>query len=88
MAQADRTAEASALIVVRTGASDRFATLRETFASEGIEVVWDRRLGERRRAGADSLPEPDRRRRERRGPVPASWDLLDFLVVPIGPRAA
>lgn len=88
MKQAERAAEASALIVVRAGAMDRFAALRGAFAPEGIEVVWDRRLGERRRAEADSPPAPERRRRERRGAAPASWDLLDFLVVPGRLRAS
>jgi hypothetical protein len=79
----DRSAvgDAAALIVVRAGALDRFAALREAFSSDGVRVVWDRRVGERR-WGRDSAPAPERRRRERRGPEPASWALLDFLVVP------
>jgi hypothetical protein len=75
-------AESSALIVVRAGAVDRFAALRSAFAPEGVEVVWDRREGERRRSGGPSGSGGDRRRRDRRGPVPASWALLDFLVGP------
>ena len=35
---------------MRTGAVDRFAALRAAFAPEGVEVVWDRRVGERRRS--------------------------------------
>jgi hypothetical protein len=85
MREADRVAEAAALIVVRAGAIDRFTTLQAAFTSEGVEVVWDRRLCERRRPGADPPPTPDRRCQERRGPAPASWALLDFLVVPGGP---
>ena len=75
--------EPSALIVVRAGAVDRFAALKSAFAPEGIDVVWDRRLGERRRSQDDSARASDRRRRrDRRGAIPASWSLLDFLVVP------
>ena len=74
--------EPIALIVVRTGAVDRFAALRAAFAPEGVGVVWDRRLGARRRSSDDSAPGAERRRRDRRGPTPSSWDLLDFLVVP------
>jgi hypothetical protein len=44
-------------------------------------VVWDRRAGERRRHSADT-GRVDRRRADRRGSAPASWTLLDFLVVP------
>jgi hypothetical protein len=73
--------EPTALVVVRAGAVDRFAALKSAFAPEGIEVVWDRRLGERRRSQSDSAEAADRRRGDRRGPIPASWSLLDFLVV-------
>ena len=71
-----------ALVVVRAGAIDRFAALQTAFKAEGIDVVWDRRMGERRRAVSDPAGAPDRRRKDRRGPEPASWALLDFLVVP------
>ena len=74
--------EPTALIVVRAGAVDRFAALKAAFAPEGIDVVWDRRLGERRRSPDDSTRTSDRRRQDRRGSIPASWSLLDFLVVP------
>ena len=50
MSDTDRGSEPVALIVVRTGAVDRFAALRAAFAPEGVEVVWDRRVGERRRS--------------------------------------
>lgn len=75
------TFEPTTLIIVRAGALDRFAALKAAFAPEGVDVVWDRRLGERRRSAADSSWVPDRRRRDRRGPIPTSWALLDFLVV-------
>ena len=80
--------EPNALIVVRAGAVDRFAALKAAFAPEGIDVVWDRRLGERRRSADASASGSDRRRRDRRGPTPASWSLLDFLVVPAAPAAS
>jgi hypothetical protein len=82
MSDSDRAPEAIALIVVRTGAVDRFAALRAAFAPEGVEVVWDRRAGERRRSSLSETPGSERRRRDRRGSEPASWTLLDFLVVP------
>lgn len=88
MRNAGGASETPALIVVRAGALDRFATLQTAFEFDGIDVVWDRRLGDRRRAGADSPAAPERRRRERRGPSPTSWVLLDFLIVPGHPLAS
>jgi hypothetical protein len=88
MSEAGPTVEPTALIVVRTGAVDRFAALRAAFAMEGVDVVWDRRLGERRRVSGDSPSASDRRRRDRRGLEPASWVLLDFLVVPARSRTS
>lgn len=87
MTDAGQGLEATPLIVVRVGAIDRFAALRAAFVSDGVEVAWDRRLGERRRPPAHPLS-AERRRRDRRGAVPASWALLDFLVVPPRPWAS
>jgi hypothetical protein len=84
MTDAGQAVEPTALIVVRVGAIDRFAALRAAFLPDGVEVVWDRRSGERRRPPADPMS-ADRRRRDRRGAVPGSWTLLDFLVVPPRP---
>src|SRR5262252_509310 len=75
--------EPTAIIVVRAGAVDRFAALKSAFAPEGVDVVWDRRLAERRQPDDNSTTRPERRRQDRRGPTPASWALLDFLVVPV-----
>jgi hypothetical protein len=82
MADGHALTDPSTLIVVRTGALDRFAALRDAFLAEGVAVIWDRRRAERRLAMSGARPAPERRRRERRGPAPATWDLLDFLVVP------
>ena len=81
MSEPQAAFEPTALIVVRAGAVDRFAALRAAFAPEGVDVVWDRRLGERRRPANDAAGASERRRRDRRGSIPASWALLDFLVV-------
>jgi hypothetical protein len=84
----DRTEGRSALIVVRAGALDRFAALESAFGPEGVGVVWDRRVGERRRPAGESRLGAERRRLDRRGPAPLSWTLLDFLVVPGVPLAS
>jgi hypothetical protein len=78
----DQVDDAPMLIVVRAGATDRFAAMRSAFVTDGIDVIWDRRVGERRRTEVESRLPEERRRRDRRGAVPESWRLLDFLVVP------
>jgi hypothetical protein len=88
MRDSDRIERESALIIVRLGAIDRFAALERAFGPEGIVVIWDRRVADRRRAGRDSAVATERRRRDRRGPAPPTWSLLDFLVVPGVPRAS
>lgn len=57
------------LMVVARDAAELYASLKKTFAdSEGIEVILDRRFGERRQRNA---PVPDDRRRgERRSRPP------------------
>jgi hypothetical protein len=52
------------LIVVRRGATDRFQFLKEQFAAEPVEVIWDRRVTERRQRARSATV--DRRSRERR----------------------
>jgi hypothetical protein len=78
---ADHTEGRAALIVVRVGAIDRFAALKSAFGPEGVGVVWDRRVTDRRRRDREDRAATERRRRDRRGPEPPSWALLDFLVV-------
>jgi hypothetical protein len=69
-----------ALIIVRRGASERAQILRETFAGEPVELIRDRRLGERRQIRGDPIT-IERRRRDRRGLPPITWPALDFVVV-------
>jgi hypothetical protein len=87
MSEPQAAFEPSVLVVVRAGAVDRFAALKSALAPDGVDVVWDRRLGDRRRSD-DSAQALDRRRLDRRGSMPASWSLLDFLVVPTRARAS
>ncbi len=57
----------------------RFEFLTHTFAAHGVDIIWDRRVGERRQRTAPIGIE--RRRADRRGPPPVSWDALDFVIV-------
>jgi len=69
------------LAVVRRGNAGVFRTLRETVGRQGrVEVIWDRRLADRRAtAGAGG---PDRRRGERRQRPGDPWLTLGFVMVP------
>ena len=42
--------EASLLMIVRRGATDRFRLLQESFVREPVQILWDRREGERRQS--------------------------------------
>jgi len=51
-----------------------------------VEVIWDRRLGERRRLARTQ--DAERRRGDRRGPLPEMWFSFGFVVAPQVPRPA
>jgi hypothetical protein len=66
------------LMVVQRGDQDRFHHLSTTFRDRPVEIVWDRRVGERRHAGDGARS--DRRAGDRRNTPPTSWVNLGFLV--------
>jgi hypothetical protein len=66
------------LMVVQRGDQDRFRFLSTTFRDRPVEVMWDRRVGDRRRSG--EAASVDRRAGDRRNRPPSSWDNLGFLV--------
>jgi hypothetical protein len=70
------------LAVVHRDFPDVFNYLRRNFAEDrgSVDVIWDRRVIERRRARVDTPV--DRRRTERRGPPPSTWTSLSMLIVP------
>jgi hypothetical protein len=57
----------SMLIIVRREAADRYRRLQALAVEVPIEIIWDRRVRERRRPGRSATVE--RRRRERRAPT-------------------
>jgi DNA-binding NtrC family response regulator/tetratricopeptide (TPR) repeat protein len=67
--------------IVRRGEEELFRALEVHGDALHVGgVLWDQRLGERREA---SRPVPDERRRhERRGTPPPTWDTLGFLLAP------
>jgi hypothetical protein len=79
------------LTIVRRDRPEVLATLRRMPVGD-VHVILDRRqTGDRRRAGPPgtswtSTPGgpgfTDRRRRERRGPLPTTWETLGFVLTP------
>jgi hypothetical protein len=62
------------LFIVARDRADLYRYLSQTFAdAENVEVIWDRRSGERRRARND--PQADRRHRDRRTRATLDEDL-------------
>ena len=67
-------------IVVKRGEFQRFDDLYKAFVPNGAaDVVWDRRLRERRK-GKEAVERQERRVATRRGPLPVSWTGLSFVV--------
>jgi transcriptional regulator with AAA-type ATPase domain/tetratricopeptide (TPR) repeat protein len=80
VALADETAQ-PALAVVRRGEAELFEMLRGHLDALNLGgVIWDRRVGDRRRRQASRVP--DRRGQDRRRPLPPTWDTLGFLLSP------
>lgn len=75
-------------IVVKRGEFQRFDELYKVFVPNGAaDVVWDRRLRERRKTKAAGDVE-ERRHSERRKAQPVSWTGLSFVVCEREPRAS
>jgi hypothetical protein len=69
------------IIVVRHDLSPAYYFFLRAFASSNqLRVVVDRRRVDRRRR--DGRIVGDRRMVNRRGPVPQTWELADFVLVP------
>jgi hypothetical protein len=67
--------------VVKRGATETFAVLAEHFAEQGhVEIIWDRRVTDRRREVRPSVSE--RRLRERRTNPTTTWSTVTYLVFP------
>ena len=73
-------------MVVRRGATPRFEALKKKTEHLNVQVVWDRREGEK--PDDPVVAENNRRFKDRRGTPPFTWDVADFVVVvPNGKRA-
>lgn len=68
------------LVIVRRWHFATYELLTRTFADDrGVQFVWDRRVGERRRAEQGS-GNGERRRTDRRGVPPGQWGQLNYMI--------
>jgi hypothetical protein len=76
----DRVQASMDCVIVRRGLSEWYYRFLRVFAvNRGLDIIVDRRAGERRQIPRSS-PE-DRRSRDRRGPTPPTWTKADFIVL-------
>ena len=71
------------LVVVRRGHFATFELLTRTFAGDpDVQIIWDRRMGERRQS-AGGPGQPDRRGgTDRRRKPPTQWSQLNYMFAP------
>ena len=68
------------LIIVRRGHFATFELLTRTFADDsGVQIIWDRRMGERRQ-GAEGQHDGERRSTDRRRVPPLQWGQLNYMI--------
>jgi hypothetical protein len=68
------------LVIVRRGHFATFELLRRTFADPTVQIVWDRRMRERRQS-ADGPGHGERRKvSDRRREPPMQWGQLNYII--------
>jgi len=68
------------IVIVRRGHFATFELLTRTFADDpSVQIIWDRRIGERRRAEGRS-DTGDRRRSDRRRIPPVQWGQMNYMI--------
>jgi hypothetical protein len=67
-------------VIVRRGHFATFELLTRTFADDPmVQIIWDRRIGERRQPG-DGRGVSERRRADRRRVAPMQWGQLNYMI--------
>jgi ribosomal protein L4 len=70
----------SRTVIVRRGHFATFELLTRTFADDPhVQIIWDRRLGERRQ-NVRAAVQTDKRRGDRRGTPPTHWGQLNYMI--------
>jgi len=67
-------------MVVQRGDEERYQLLLKLFQSQRVDVVLDRRNGDRRGPRAVPVDNSDRRNGDRRASLPDTWVNLGFFV--------
>jgi hypothetical protein len=68
------------LIVVRRGHFATFELLTRTFADDpSVQIIWDRRMGERRQT-ENGHGRSERRHGDRRRLPPTQWGQMNYLI--------
>ena len=68
------------LVIVRRGHFATFELLTRTFAGDSsVQIIWDRRIAERRRA-SDGAGDAERRRSDRRRVPPSQWGQINYMI--------
>ena len=69
-------------VIVRRGHFATYELLTRTFAGQSnVQIIWDRRVSERRQAIRTLASGIDRRQHDRRR-KPTSWGPLNYTIVP------
>ena len=72
------------LVIVRRGHFATFELLTRTFADDpSMQIIWDRRIGERRQSVGDVAPR-NRRRSDRRRVPPLQWGQMNYMIATEG----
>jgi hypothetical protein len=68
------------LVIVRRGHFATYELLTRTFVGDPtVQIMWDRRMSERRQS-VDRPDSGDRRRSDRRRPPPMQWGQLNYMI--------
>jgi hypothetical protein len=71
---------AANVVIVRRGHFATFELLTRTFADDpSVQIIWDRRMGERRKNG-DRRLDGERRQSDRRKAPPKQWTQLNYMI--------
>ena len=74
------------LVIVRRGHFATYELLNRTFADDAtVQIIWDRRMGERRQT-AEGVGNSERRRSERRRIPPMQWGQLNYMIAGEAPN--
>lgn len=68
------------LVIVRRGHFATFELLSRTFSDDlSVQIIWDRRMGERRQASRGA-GDGERRRSDRRRAPSTQWGQLNYMI--------